>query len=406
MGLDACAVGQVILENQDVIGKLIWSKRTGHDHVWNDLTPKIDQDTADGLNQRYQIVQRAQPVRLEMTSVSTLSGLNNSCNPPVTPVVWPGVEAKAIDIQVGTFQLPPLCLNDLMFGANAPAVVDAFVDGASDITGYTLMDQIQTRFTNNAGNKVVVRNGTANADIVSNGPAFPAVASNGTLTYNRFKQWWVNLQYAAQGQTDAQVGGRDIHTVFISWEARENLIRQDQSIREDIRFGDPVMLLDKMGNERQYYRDFIFETIMFPKRWNFVNGAWVEVLPFGSGSATPTTIGNSVNVSAEYQNATYEDAYIFNKLASQIVVPKQPPLVWGRNKIKFEPQNYMGTWKFINETSVNCVGGETTITNAFGDRVWPVAKFELGDVSPRPDLAVVFRYRRCGFGNDSITCST
>lgn len=401
-----CNIVPSLLKNSDVIGKMIFDKRTGHDHMWNEYTEKVDLDTAMGLNQRYSIVQRVRPPTLVMSSVSDLSAANRSCNPPLTQVEWPGTQAKAIDMQIGDLNAPPLCLQDLMYSANAPYIVDAFVDGLSDATGFIMMDQIQTRYTNNAGNKVVVRNGTAAADPVSSGLTFPAVAATGTLTYNRFKQAWVNLQYKAQGQAPAQVGGNNIYTVFLSWEARENLIRQDQSIREDIRFGDPVMLLNPMGQQVETYRDFIFETIMYPKRWNFVSGTWIEVRPFGDGSSTPTTIGNDVEVSPDYLNATYEDAYIFNTMAYKLSVPNLPKLSWGNNRIKYEPQNYMGTWKFINTPSIVCADGSVSATNAFGDQVFPFARFELGDVAPRPELAYVFRYRRCGFGNDSITCST
>jgi len=401
----SCDIGQFLLTNENVIGKMIWDKRLGWDHKWNEYTEKVTKETGAGLNIRYSIVQRTKPVRLAMTDVSTLADNNASCSPPTTNVVWPGTQAKTLVMERGDLLGQPLCLQDLKDAANAPYVVDRFVDGLDDVTGFIMMDEIQTRYTEGAGNKVVVLTGNAASDPVSSGTTFPSVAPTGTLTYNRFKQAWVNLQYASQGQGPAQVGGNNIYTVFLSWEARENLIRQDQSIREDIRFGDPVMLLDPMGREVQPYRDFVFETIMYPKRWNFVGGTWVEVFPF-SADADPTTIGDNAEVSSAYKNATYEDAYIFNTMAFKLAVPELPPITWGNKRITFAPQNYMGQWKFINDVGVNCSNGTTTLTNAFRDQVWPVARFELGSVYPRPELAYVFRFRRCGFGNDSITCST
>lgn len=401
-----CDIGQYLLKNENVIGKMIWDKRTGWDHAWNDYTEKVTKETATGLNLRYSVVQRVKPPRLAMTDVATLAENSSSCSPPTTNVQWPGTQAKTLVMERGDLNADPLCLQDLKDAANAPYIVDRFVDGLDDAVGFIMMDQIQSRYTLGAGNKVVVMTGTAAADPVSSGATFPAVAATGTITYNRFKQAWVNLQYKSQGQGPAQVGGNNIYTVFMSWEAREQLIRQDQSIREDLRFGDPVKLLTPMGREVIPYRDFVFESIMYPKRWNFVGGQYVEVYPFDPNSDTPTTIGNDVDVSQDYLNATFEDAYIFNTMAFKLAVPELPPLVWGNKKITFAPQNYMGTWKFLNQPSILCADGTTTITNGFQDQVFPIARFELGSVYPRPELAYVFRYRRCGFGNDSISCST
>jgi len=89
-----------------------------------------------------------------------------------------------------------------------------------------------------------------------------------------------------------------------------------------------------------------------------------------------------------------------------MAVPQLPPTKWGKGEIVFTPQNYNGEWQFINQVGVNCINGTMYTWNEFGDKAFGVAKFEFGSVVLRPELGWVFRYQRCGFGNDSVSCST
>jgi len=403
---NTCPIDQMLLANENVIGAMVWSKRLGFDR-WNDYVKRIDKAEATGYNIRYSVGQRIKPKDLALQEVQAPNGVSSACDGPVTELEWPGIEAKALTMYTGMLKTPELCLSDLRDAANGKYFLDNWVDQIDDAVGYTFQRIHQKFYTDAPGNnKVVVMTGTAAADPVSNSGSFPAIAATGTLTYNRLKQAFDNLQYEVQGQDEAiYAGGRRFHTVLLSMEAREQLLRQDAGIRDDLRFGDPIKLLDPMGREVIPYRDFMLEEILYPARWNFVNGQWVEVKPF-SDNADPVTVGNAADVSPDYKNATYEDAYIFNPMAYFMAVPTLPTIRWGKGKIVFTPQNYMGEWKFHNITSQVCIEGTNHIYNPLGNKVFGIANFELGPVYPRPELAYIFRYRRCGYGNDSISCST
>lgn len=402
---NSCPIAQQLLANSNVIGAMIWKKRLGSD-PWNDFVEKVTKAQGTGYNTRYSIVQRMQPVDLVTAEVAQPDGIVSACDPPITQIQWNGTEAKTLVMDTGGFITPDLCLEDLRDAVNAAYTVDAFVDGLDDLTAYTMYRQHQARFTNAAQYKVVVRTGAAGSDPYS-ATAFPTVPATGTMTYNRLKWIWEQIQWNGQGETFpyAVQNGSNIYAVLLGYEVREQLIRQDESLRQDLRFGNPGLLLDPLGRPTQPYRDFVFHTVMWPARWNFVNGAWEEVKPF-SDTPADTTVGTNPEVSDAYKNATYEDLYVWNSMAYKMAVPELPDISWGRGRIKFKPQNYMGQWVFNLNQSKVCIDGETHVYNPFGDKIYGAAKFEFGSVEPRPDLAAVFRYRRCGFGNDSVTCST
>lgn len=406
MAIDnTCPIDQMLLANENVIGAMVWSKRLGYDR-WNDYVKRIDKAEATGYNIRYSVGQRIRPKRFLLEEVQAPNGVTSACDGPVQELEWPGIQAKQLVMSTGMLKTPELCLSDLRDAANGKYFLDNWVDQLDDAVGYAFMDYHQRAYTLGAQNKVIVGTGTAQEDIVSSAATFPNVRATGTLTYNRFKQAFDDLQYKAQGKDEAIIAnGRRFYTVFISMEAREQLFRQDNGIRDDIRFGDPVMLLDPMGRPTQSYRDYVFEEILYPARWNFVNNEWVEVQPFPD-TADPVTVGDAAEVSQDYLDATYEDAYIWNPMAYWLAVPTLPTVTWGRGKIKFTPQNYMGSWKFHNITSQVCIDGTNHIYNPLGNKVFGIANVELGPLYPRPELAYVFRYRRCGYGNDSISCGS
>lgn len=400
-----CNIGQYLLSNSNVIGAWLWKKSVQWD-PWDKYVERKSKDLYTGYNMRYQVVERLAPTELVTSEVTQPDGTSDNCDPPTTAIKWPGITAKTLIMDAGRLITPTLCLKDLRDATNAQLVLDAFVEALQEQRDYVFYRQHQARFTAAAQNKVVVRTGSPQSDPVGS-TSFPAVPATGTLTYNRLKYAWTqNQQQGGQTFPSAMVDGAPVYKVFIGYEARENILRNNEALRTDIRFGAPQVLLDQLGKPIQPYRDFEFEVIKYPARWNFVGGAWVEVLPFLSTGTGAATVGVQSNLNPAYQTATYEDCYIWNKETYQMAVPVLPPVSWGRKTITFTPQNYNGDWKFLNIQSSVCVDGTTYNSNLFGDKVFGVSQFEFGSVIPRPEFGWVFRYKRCGYGNDSIVCES
>lgn len=403
----SCPIGAELLANSNVIGSWFWRKGITWD-PWNDYVEKLDKALYSGTNLRYSIQERIVPIELATQVVSQPDGSTSTCDPPMTAVNWNGMTAKTLIMDTGGLISPQLCLEDLRDAVNAQVTLTGFVEGLREQTQYTFYRQHQTRFTAAAGNKVVIGTGTPESD-PSSATSFPAVAATGTLTYNRLKYAWTQ-NYLQGGDTYpyAMVDGEPIYQVFLSFEAKENIIRNNEALRNDIRFGQPQLLQDPLGKQITPYRDFSLQSIKYPARYNFVGGQYVEILPFltpnGSGA---TTVGVTSNLNPAYTNATFEAAYLFNVETYKMAVPVLPPTSWAGNKITFTPQNYMGDWRFINQTGVQCnADSSVTVYNPFGDKVFAVSKFEFGSVIPRPELGWVWIFKRCGYGNDSVTCST
>lgn len=400
-----CPVGQELLANSNVIGAWFWRRGVTWD-PWDNYVERLSKDLYSGYNMRYTIQERITPQELVTQTVAQPDGNVSACDPPITQLNWQGLTAKTLVMDTGGFRTPQLCLEDLRDAVNAQMTIDGFVQGLSEQRDYTFYRQHQTRFTNAAGNKVVIGLGTAGSDPVS-ATSIPAVAATGTLTYNRLKYAWEsNVQQGGDVYPYAMVDGAPIFQCFLGYEAKEQLIRNNEALRTDIRFGQPQLLQDPLGRQITPYRDFSLQTIKYPARYNFINGAYVEVLPFLAAGTGATTVGVTSNLNPTYQAATFEAAYLFNTETYKMAVPTLPPVRWGKGEIVFTPQNYNGEWRFINVTSANCIAGQMYTWNEFGDKVYAVSKFEFGSVIPRPELGWVWIYKRCGFGNDSISCSS
>ncbi len=401
----SCPIGAELLANSNVINKWFYSKDVEWD-PWNTWVKKVPKDLYSGYNNRYTIAERLAPVELLTQQVAGPNGSQSSCDPPATAMNWPGLTAKTLLMDQGMLYTPPLCLTDIRDSVNASQTLDHFVDATREQTAYTFYRQHQARFTAAVSNKVVVKLGNPQSDPTGT-TTFPATPATGTLTLNRLKNAYTNLQLQG-GDTFpwTKVNGDPVYLVLMSYEARENIIRQNEAERTDIRFGQPSMLLDPMGQQVQPYRDFNFQVLKYPARWNFVNGQYVEVLPFLPQGTGQTTVGVTSQINPDYLAATYEDAYLFNVMTYQMAVPQLPPVKWGKNQITFGPQDYMGDWVFRMLPSESCVNGVTYITNPLLNKIRGYANFEFGSVVPRPELGWVWRFRRCGFGNDSIACST
>ncbi len=111
--------------------------------------------------------------------------------------------------------------------------------------------------------------------------------------------------------------------LITSSEGHRTIIKGDTSTREDFRFADmgegPGATLLKNWNVDTSYGGYMHIIDNKMPRWNFVDGAYVEV-PFYT--TTAATVGTKLVLNPAYVNAQYEDAYIWHPDVVHRMVPK------------------------------------------------------------------------------------
>ena len=276
-----------------------------------------------GFNFSTVIVNRSTGTGGGWVPVSTPNGTANNCVPTPT-IVNPAMTQLTYSAYQTSLYSNDICFRDLAAAYDAKdqlaAIRDNFVGNVVDT--WDLQDK--ALFLQNAGHKIVFNSSLTET---TNGTTMPATPATSTINQGLLDSLYNRATQDGAGQMTASYAmrqGAPILPLILSQEAHRNLIKGDDSIRNDFRWAqsgkdvDGSVLLQSWGIDREYggYHHIIDQRM---PRWDFVNGAWVN-RPFYSNTAT--TIGEAANVSAAYNAAQFEDLYIFSPDVMTRQVPK------------------------------------------------------------------------------------
>ncbi len=125
--------------------------------------------------------------------------------------------------------------------------------------------------------------------------------------------------------------------------AAQRLVTNNSSRRDDYRYADmghgpQAQLMKRIGAQR-VLRNFRIVPVVLPPRYNFTNGAYVQVATYESVNSSEGTVAR---VSDDYHNALYEVAFVPHPMAfnKAVVKPDSAGLDWS-------PLNYMGEWVWL-----------------------------------------------------------
>lgn len=402
----ACDISTPLLANANILGPLIYAKRTPMLEPWDMLVKRETFANGIGFIQKFTRIERAVPPSVNYTAITGGSnGLGDTpCDPAQNRIAFPGLTSVAINLEKAELYTDAICLDDIVASSNAAQVLDAIVESLADQVRWIFAVRHMTEFTRVNTNKVIAMSGAPQFDPVGTS-AFPLTEPTSQITENKLLYWWTQLQFrGGQRYALGNANGGAIYALILGFEAAENLIKSNPDLRQDVRFANPSLLIQALGTESTTFRNFKFFLIEYPQRWVFSGGAWVEVPPYlNPGSSA--TVGYQQEVNPDYLTAPYEDVYIFTDIAYRMLVPETPDLTWGNGKISYGPQQYSGEWQFINDRLVGCdASGNTLRNNLFKNSGFFAAQLKFGTINPRPELGVTIRARRCGFADDSVNC--
>jgi len=296
---------------------------------------------------------------------------------------------RSYNLQQSALESPMLCVNDLRFALKRKEQLSNMFEILKENTSWAWQERYRDEYTRVSEHKIV-----ASSTMSEGTSAFPLAASTSRLTQGMLDR--VYLQLVRDGAGNNPMGrqnGRPEFTIICSPETQDQLLRDDDSIRQDYRWNPSVVneLLAPLGVERSY-RGFYHLIDMFPNRYNFVSGAWVKIAPYVATSATK---GQKFIVNPAYESATHEDTIVFHQDVYTSLIPA--PISSPGGNTKFDPVSYRGDFKWLNipHRTENPDGTLGFFRGILSNGTKPI----------RPEWGYVIRHLRCAPKLGLVACS-
>lgn len=326
------------------------------------------------------------------TDLTLNDGTGNSCI-PAPQVLEYARTIKSYNLQTSSFRSPYLCVEDIRY---------AFKFSQQLGEMYKVLDENATYFTTNryrdeymrlAGNHIVTDvNDTPSMTTSGSNQDWPASAAKFALDQGMLDSWYLDVDRDSGEGAYGMVDGQAQYALIISPEASNYIKKQNEFIRQDLRFSSQVDDLLKPFGIGWSYSGFLHIVDKQAPRFTFSGGKYKRV-PYYSKS--PATYGNKAIVNPDYKRAPFEVTFIFNK---EGYISRVPSVITdpGGN-VHFDATNYRGKIRWINnkDNEANIEG-----TNGFF-----FSKFVQGSEPNRTDWMYAIMHQRCNPATLYKSCS-
>lgn len=294
---------------------------------------------------------------LEWGDTGTEMGINvgdgNSCIPSEDEVRFAETRRQT-RLFHKAINSPMFCVTDLLYAGKREAQMQSIEKNLAEVSRYYWVKW------NRDGYRRLARKFVANTAMIANetdetdGSAFAGIPALSGLTNGILDYIYgvLTLEEGQRHQLSIQ-NGRPVYGLITDQLTSRALIRANDTIREDFRYGKPDALLTPLGVSHTY-NGFVHMMDLMPDRYNFDAEAdpgeeWTWVSPWIEVSvpkADPAG-GNQLKriVNPAWITADAQDSFIYVKDAYQCRVPGS---VAGVSQAKFDAQKYMGEYKFQN----------------------------------------------------------
>ena len=338
-------------------------------------------------------------------------GATGNCIPPVDDVKF-SQTLRTTSLFQKAVHSPKFCVTDLLYAGKREAQMRSVEWGLGDMVRLYWVRWNRDGFTK-WSNKYVVEGSLTNYTDETDGYFFPPVAPTSRLT-NGVLDHFYNLLMLEQGHRHSisVQNGKPCYGLITDQFTSRFLIRGDDAIREDFRYGKPDALLQPLGVTHTY-NGFIHMIDDMPARFNFNNALasdsqsdnsasdytdpWTEVPAHTLEVQADGSFRKEVNPS--WLSAAYQDSYIYVKDAYQLRVPES---ISGVSKAKFDSQKYMGEFKWQNVINLDEASDAYNPDGTMG-RFRGVMKAGVEAINPH--VMFTIRHKVCGADLGLVDCA-
>lgn len=272
-----------------------------------------------------------------------------------------------------------ICHRDLAITWNTARQLEAYYEKLGENTAYAWRERTRADVYDVTERLVAI----GSSDVSESSSAMP-VLYGGKLTNSLLEQYHLELCRTGAGMVAGtpMMDGVPMFPLVIGPEASRALLRESE-YRTDIRENNAMVpeLLKPLGVKLNLL-GFMHVVDLFPRRWDVVNGAWVERKPW---AGTAATYGTKQIANSDYANAEYEDAVINPGAATTQLIPKMSASPGGNTKVV--PVDFTGKWDYLVIPDKD--------TNPKGEIGFFQADLACAALPDRPDHTIILRFKRC-----------
>lgn len=318
--------------------------------IWLGLVPQKPWHDEMGLVVKNTVYQRSGlTTPPTWTDIQVSDGASiNGCIPPLT-IINNSTTNQEYNRQWLALESNPLCLMDIVSSNEPQRAVQAFIDNLMQNATYVRKERVRSEYERVARHKIIIAPGLPEDDT-----AFPLVQPTSPVTGGVLRHLYRQLERDADGTSGVSKmatgdRGQQLFMFVSSGETIENIVKGDDSIRQDFRWSSRVdELLGSWSAARIAWGGFVMCQESFPPRYNWNGADFVRVPEY---VASATTIGNELEVNQAWNNARYEVSYLFHP---DVICSRVPDRNQVFGKVKYGPLNYSLDFRWVNEYDRNC----------------------------------------------------
>lgn len=290
--------------------------------------PAFEEFPLGNGTQYNQLVFRSEmpPIERGFEAWKTLSD-NTGCAPcagpdcayNVSPLGGTGFDRKAARLMTRDYQSPSYCIKEIQTTFQFEAVMGKIIENLyAQIRFIKEQNVIFNAFTEMLKKYVI------DSDGPKPNPQNPYVyrpagsATLGALNITLLEIFYEQMRRDPSAIPYDVVDGSPIYSLMASHQTLAHLYRDDPQLRQDVRFSglanDNLMKYNFMSTIRGM---FIAAPILYPRRFNYVDGAWIEIFPYVNG--VPMAVGSYTAQNQAYENAPYEEVILHGKFPFKLL---------------------------------------------------------------------------------------
>lgn len=353
---------------------------------WLDLVEQAPWADGMGYSVIAQVVERSQP-----TSYSSWSDIDGAddCYPVLDEVPW-AFTNRTYNLQTVGLRSPRLCLENLRAAHDIDEQIDARLNVLKENANIVWIERKRSEHFRLSAHKIVVAPGLPE----SSGATFPATEATSQITIGVLNAGFQSIRRDG-GLKDGAMGraqGSPVATVIADSETIQGLIKNNDDIRNDIRWSAKVEMLVGPWGLTHSYGNFVFMPDDSMPRYNYEAGAYRRVPYYVTEAAT---LGNRAEVNPAYENAEFTTTCLFLPTVYKQLNPN-PNVKFG--KITYGAQNYRGEFMWDNHYDLDCNPWENT-------GFWK-ARFSSASKPVQPRYGYWYVHLRCNDPLDLLECAS
>lgn len=348
---------------------------------------------AMGVSINTLVYERSAPTEAEPTWTAINSipdGVEGgSCLPPVTKISVAST-ARSFNLARRTLEGPDICNIDIMPVFDLQNQLASAFGILGDYTRIEWEIRYRHEYFRLVQTKVVADASYTTTTTMAT--TYPASAATKPLNWKILRKLTIDLMRDGAGaEALIRSNGEPLATVITDSETAGNITRQNDKLRDDIRWGSPNVLLTTFGVTERL-QNIVFLVDPFPRRFEY-SGGYVEVPAF---SLTVASKGQKAIVNASWKTATYTEHVIFDPGVVTFLIPRPP--VAPHPNFRFDPVNFTGAVQLKNIIDRVC--------NPDGTLIYHRMNMGAASMPNQPERGVAIVTLRCDPEGETTACAS